>query len=189
MSGALINDRSSAIPVACTSANAGRQWQDSDTGLLFICDTSNGRNKWLSVSEMALFGEDTGSCNAGQDVNSNAACNVNWGGSLGPDTGTDLGLYLPYDITITGYGFSADNDACTTGSFDVEVWDSAGAADDNTYALGATVAAGLSGEAHNSSTLNIDLAGNQYIIWGLDNNCGQNIDDYNVILYYRYRHN
>ena len=161
---------------------------DSDTGILFICDASNGRNKWLSTHENTLFGEDTGTCNSGQDPGSNANCNVDWGDALGPDGATDLGLYNPYPITITAYGFSADNDACTSGSFDVEVWSTGSNANDDNFSFESNVATGLNGQAHNSSTLNVDIAGNQYLLWGIDNNCGQNIDDWNVILHYRIRH-
>ena len=182
------NQQSSNPPVACTSAVSGRQWMDSDTGILYICDTSNGRNKWLSTYEAVMFGDEGGSCNAGQDPGSNTSCNVDWGNGLGPDTNTDLGFYVPYPITITGYGFSEDNDACTSGSFDLEVWSTGSNINDNDYTLEATVASGLTGQAHNSNSLNIDLAGNEYILWGIDNNCGQAIDDWNMILYYRARH-
>ncbi len=181
--------QSSNTPVACSSTVAGMQWMDTDTGILYICDTSNGRNKWLSPQDISLFGDESGSCSAGADPNSNANCNVDWGNGLGPDGSTLLGLYIPNNITITGYGFSEDNDACTSGSFDVEIWGTGANNDDNNYSLanGATIASGLTGETHNSNSLNVDVDGDQYVLWGLDNNCGQNIDDWNVILYYRYR--
>lgn len=178
----------SNTPLSCDASHSGMQWMDTDTGLLYICDTSNSRNKWLSVSEMSLFGDESGTCNAGQDPNSNANCNVDWGNGLGPDGNTDLGLYIPHNITITGYGFSEDNDACTSGSFDVEVWGTGSNTDDNNYTLSAEVATALTGQAHNASNLNIDINGDQYILWGIDNNCGQSMDDWNVILYFRYRH-
>ncbi len=179
--------QSGAIPVACSGAVAGMLWMDVDTGLLYICDTSNGRNKWLGVTEMSLFGDESGNCTAGNDPGSNEGCNVDWGNGLGPDTGSDLGLYIPHPITITGYGFSADDDACSSGSFDVEVWSTGNNTNDNNYTLEQTIAAGLNNQAHNANNLNIDIAGDQYILWGIDNNCGQNIDDWNVILYFRYR--
>jgi len=183
------NQQSSNPPVACTSAVSGRQWMDSDTGILYICDTSNGRNKWLSTYEAVIFGDESGSCHAGQDPGSNVNCNVDWGNGLGPDSNTDLGFYIPYPVTITGYGFSEDNDACTSGSFDLEVWSTGSDSNDNNYTLESTVASGLTGQAHNSNSLNVDLAGNEYILWGIDNNCGQAIDDWNMIIYYRARHN
>lgn len=182
------NQQSSNPPVACSSAVSGRQWMDSDTGILYICDTSNGRNKWLSTYEAVMFGDESGSCGSGNDLSNDADCNVDWGNGLGPDTNTDLGFYIPYPITITGYGFSEDNDACTSGSFDLEVWSTGSNSNDNNYTLESTVASGLTGQAHNSNTLNINLAGNEYILWGIDNNCGQAIDDWNMILYYRARH-
>ena len=188
LSGSLVNDRGSNPTVACSAAESGRQWADTDTGMLYICDTSNGRNKWLTPYETVIFGDEGGACPAGQDPNSNNNCNVDWGNGLGTDNSTDLGFYIPHDITITGYGFSEDNDACTTGTFDLEVWSTGSFADDNTYTFEANVATGLTGEAHNSNALNVDVAGSQYILWGLDNNCGQAIDDWNAVLYFRNRH-
>jgi len=178
----------SAPPFACTSTVEGMLWTDTDTGIVYSCDASNSRNKWLSIESTSLFGDESGGCSAGRDPNNNANCNVDWGNGLGPDGSTLLGLYIPYNMTITGYGFSEDNDACTSGSFDVEVWGTGSNANDNDYSLDAEVATGLTGEAHNSNTLNIDIDGDQYILWGLDNNCGQTIDDWNVILYFKWRH-
>ena len=103
------------------------------------------------------------------------------------DSTTDLGLYLPYDATIVGYGFSEDDDACTSGSFDVEVWGTSSSSDDDTFSRLVDVATGLNGQAHNANNLNVDVSGGQYILWGLDNNCGQGIDDYNVVLHLRWR--
>ena len=179
--------QSSATPFACAAGVSGTQWMDTDTGIVYVCDTSNGRNKWLAMQDIVMYGENTGTCNAGNDVGTSISCSTQWGAALGPDTATDLGFYVPYPITITGYGFSEDNDACTSGSFDLEVWGTGSNADDNTYALQTNIATGLNNQAHNSNALNIDVAGDQYIIWGMDNNCGQNIDDWNLVVYYRWR--
>jgi len=178
--------QSSSPPVTCSATVAGMQWMDTDNGMNYICDTSNGRNKWLTTQDVVIFGDENGSCTAGADPNSNASCNVDWGNGLGTDGGTVVGFYLPHNITITGYGFSEDNDACTSGSFDLEVWGTESSTDDNNYKLQAEVATGLTGQAHNSNSSNVDIKGGQYILWGIDNNCGQNIDDWNLILYYRW---
>ncbi len=180
--------QSNTPPVACGASFAGMQWMDTDSGILYICDVSNGRNKWLSTDEKVIFGDETGSCTAGADPNSNASCNVDWGNGLGPDGGTVLGFYIPRDITITGYGFSEDNDACTSGSFDLEIWGTGSNSDDNNYSFQQEIATGLTGQAHNGDSLNVNITGNQYILWGIDNNCGEDIDDWNLILYFRYRH-
>lgn len=177
-----------SIPIACSAGVAGMIWMDTDTGILYVCDTSNGRNKWMSVNELVLFGDESGTCGAGNDPNGDANCNVDWGNGLGPDGGSDLGLYIPHDITITGYGFSTDNDDCTSGSFDVEVWSTGANNDDDNYTLEQEIDTGLTGQAHNANNLNVDIAGDQYILWGIDNNCGQGITDWNVILYFKYRH-
>jgi hypothetical protein len=181
-----LTPHSSSPPATCNSNTSGMQWMNPDNGILYICDTSNGRNKWLSVNEMVIFGDESGSCPAGADPNSNASCNVDWGNGLGPDGATQLGFYLPYNITITGYGFSEDNDACTSGSFDLEVWGTGSNVDDNNYTFQENIATGLTGQAHNSNSLNINLHGQQYILWGIDNNCGQAIDDWNLVIYYRW---
>ena len=180
--------QSATPPVACSATVAGMQWMDTDNGITYSCDTSNSRDKWLSHAEMVAFGDESGSCPAGSDANSNANCNVDWGNGLGPDGATNLGFYIPNDVTVTGYGFSEDNDACTSGSFDLEIWGTSSNSDDNTYAFEADLATGLTGEAHNSNVLNVDIAGDQYTVWGIDNNCGQGIDDWNLVIYYRYRH-
>jgi len=173
-------------PTTCDASSAGMQWYDTDTGIVYFCD--NIRGKWLSMSELVLYGDETGGCPAGSDPNSNANCNVDWGNGLGPDNATNLGLYIPFPATIVGAGFSADDDACITGSFDVEIWTTGSNSDDDNYVLESELATGLDGQAHNSNNLNIDIGGDQYIIWGIDNNCGQTIDDFNIIVYFKWRH-
>jgi hypothetical protein len=180
---------SSSPPCPCGTAPClgGTLWTDSDTGIVFVCDTSNGRDKWLSLGTVALFGEQNLTCNTGNDVASDSDCSVQWGDSVGAAASTDLGLYLPYAATIVAYGFSERIDSCTSGSFDVEVWGTGSPTDDNTFARLVDVATGLTNQAHNADDLNLDLNGGQYIVWGIDNNCGQNLDDFNIILYLRWR--
>ncbi|MBD3329996.1 hypothetical protein GF354_00525 [Candidatus Peregrinibacteria bacterium] len=181
--------QSATPPFTCGATYAGMQWMDTDTGITYVCDTSNSRNKWLSQSVMSLYGEEDGNCGNGQDIGSDADCSVDLGAMIGVDTAPPiLGLYVPHPMTITGYGFSADDDGCDTGSFDIEVWSTGSNVNDNSYTLESTVATGLTGEAHNAGNLNVNVAGNQYINFGVDNNCGQNWDDFNVILYYKWRH-
>jgi len=183
--------QSSSPPFACSASVAGTMWRDTDNGIVYSCDTSNSRNKWLSLSDKVIFGDENGACPSGRDSDSNASCNVDWGNGIGPDGSTNLGFYIPYDITITGVGFSQDNDACTSGSFDLEVRGTASSSDDNTYSGGSSVlvdlATGQSGEVYNSNSLSVDMDGGQYILWGLDNNCGQSIDDWNMVIYFRWR--
>lgn len=173
-------------PMACNGGTTGEQFIDTDTGQVYICDSTNGRNKWLAQQDTILWGEETGTCYSGSTLTSDS-CTVEWGSSLGADGGNN-GFYLPYPATIVGYGFSEDNDACTSGSMDIEVWSSSGTGSDGSHSFEANVATGLNNQVHNANNLNIDLSGNRYIVWGIDNNCGQNIDDYNIVLYLRYRH-
>lgn len=178
----------SSPPAVCGPDFAGRSFVDTDSGIMYVCDTSNGRNKWLGPKESVIFGDESGACPVGGNPDNNTNCNVDWGNGLGPDGTTDVGFYIPHDITVTGFGFSADGDSCFFGSFDVEVWSTGSNADDNGYSFEANIATGLTGQAHNSNTLNVDITGDQYILWGIDNNCTQDIDDFNVILYYREHH-
>ncbi len=168
---------------SCASANAGDLYMDTDTGLTYICDKSNSRNKWLSLQDNTFTGEETSSCYSGDTV-SDGTCNVDFGDAVP----YNVGLYLAHPITITGFGYSSQSDYCTSGSFDVEVWGTGSNSENESISHKVTVASGLNNKAHNSKTLNLDLDGNQYIKWGLDNNCGQTIADFNIILYYRLRH-
>lgn len=179
-------DATPVPPVTCEFENYGRTFQDTDTGLTYVCDST--RDKWLSIETIVLKGEDTGTCEAGNDLGNDADCNVDWGDALGPDAGTDLGLYFPYDATVIAYGFSEDNDACTSGSMDIEIWNTGSSANDNAYALEQTIDAGLNNQAHNANNLDVDILGDDYKLWGIDNNCGQAIDDFNIILYIKWRH-
>lgn len=176
----------STPPVACTSGAAGRQFMDTDSGLVYICDST--RNKWLSQSEMVLSGEESGTCSSGASIGSDGDCGSNWGANLGGDNNTDLGIYLPYNATITGIGFSQDNDACSSGSLNLEIWGTGTIANDNNYSLASTVISGITAENYASNSLSSNLNGGQYIIWGIDNNCGQDIDDWNMVIYFRYHH-
>jgi hypothetical protein len=181
-------DATPVPPVTCEFENYGRTFQDTDTGLTYVCDST--RDKWLSLETIILTGEEGDSCAAGGDPGSSANCNVDWGHSLGPDAATDLGLYIPYDATVIAYGFSEDNDACLTGAgIDIEIWNTGSSANDNAYALEQTIASGLTGQAHNANNLDVDILGNDYKLWGIDNNCGEAMDDFNIILYLKWRHN
>ncbi len=176
----------STPPVTCVAPKGGTLWYDTDLGLTYVCDTSNGRNKWLSQTDIPMIGEENGSCGSGKDVGDDGDCSVAFGDSLGGDGNTtSLGYYIPYPITIVGYGFSQDDDGCTSGSFDLEVWGTGSSTNDNDFTLKAEIATGLVDETAVGTNKNINVAGGQYILWGVDNNCGQSIDDWNLVLYYR----
>ena len=176
-------------PVTCEFENYGRTFVDTDTGISYTCDPT--RDKWLSNDVVTLFGErSTGSCGSGNDIGNDIDCQVNWGNGLGGEfSPPQIGLYLPYQATIIGYGFSSDDDDACGGPqrFDIEVWSSADNLDDEPMALEAEVAQS-DGNPSNANNLNIDLIGNNYIIWGIDNNCPQSMDDFAIILYLKWRH-
>ena len=46
----------------------------------------------------------------------------------------------------------------------------------------------LSSSPQNANDANADIDGDQYILWGLDNNCGGGVDDWNLVLYAKWRH-
>ncbi len=184
----IAKDAAATFPT-CDATTSGQIRMDTNAnnGIAYICDDTRSPAKWLSLHEPVLWGEQSAACGNGQDLDSDGDCTVDWGGSLGSDSDT-MGFYVPRPMTITGLGFSADNDACTSGTFDIEVWGTASNTDDDNFVLEQELLTALDGETHNSNTLNLDIAGNQYVIWGIDNNCGQAIDDYNIVLYFRWRH-
>ena len=198
MTGALINTVSvtsefinvaSATPPTCNVANFGRQWVDSDTGMLYVCDPS--RTKWLTPADQSIWGEQNGAqCVAGDSIGSEGDCVIEYGSSVGVNQDTeDNAIYFPHPITITGYGFSNDDNDCNTGTFSIETWTSGGTATDEPLIFEADIATGIGNvDTSQSSNLSIDLRGQQYRTFGIDNDCGQTIDDYNMIIYYRYRH-
>ncbi len=181
----------SPVPTAfCEFPTYGRTFVDTDTGISYVCDPS--RDKWLSVETMTFWGEERETCEPGQDPNIHDDCSVDWGDNVGTDGGSpDMGLYIPYNMTITAYGFAMDNDRCTSGSFDVVVWGTESNLVDEPYVFLTEIATDLTGELDNNNNLSIDLDGKQYIMWGLANNnpgCGQNLDDFNILFYSKWRH-
>jgi len=95
-------------------------------------------------------------------------------------------------MTVIGWGYSAVDDSCGT-TLDLEVWGTGTNQDDGnifplSLANGTTVAAGLDGSPQNADDADSDVLGDQYILWGIDNNCGGTILDWNAILYVKWRH-
>jgi len=173
-------------PVKCEFETYGRTFVDSDTGISFLCDPA--RDKWLSTEMISLFGEQAGACANNQNLITDQDCGVEWGNGMGQDgVPPNIGLYVPNNMTITGFGFSNDEPDCG-GTYDAEIWGSNSNLTDEPYPLQVKLATGLSGEASNSNILNVDIPGNQYIIWGIENNCGSSITQWNMIIYFKWRH-
>lgn len=183
-------------PVACESGFYGRTFIDTDTGISYICDPT--RDKWLSFETLVLFGEESGTCDGdgSNDPNSDEGCNVDWGNSLGASIGggnAELGLYVPYDSTIISVGWAVDDNECTGGgSFDLEFWSTGSNLVDEPYTLEQEIVTGLSStQVYNDNNLNIDINGDQYTLWGIDNNCtggNSDMDDWNMIIYLKWHH-
>ena len=179
-------------PANCEFETYGRTFQDTDTGINYSCDST--RDKWLSTSTLALIGEETGVCDNGDDFDSDPDCHVDFGANA--DNGSNSpnsGIYFPNNVTITGYSFSMAGSLTCTGpnGFDVEIWGSQSGANDDPMVFLAELATGLSEDDENNSNLNIDLDGDQYMMWGIDNNCANgagDITDYNIMIFFKERH-
>ena len=76
----------------------------------------------ISGYQLKQWGETKDACGATQDISTERRCAVKWGNDLGPDDVLELGLYIPYNSTVIAHGFSMDDDRCTSGSFDIELW-------------------------------------------------------------------
>ncbi len=183
-------------PVACESGFYGRTFIDTDTGISYICDPT--RDKWLSFETLVLFGDESGTCDGSgtNDPNNDEGCNVDWGNGLGASVGggnAELGLYVPYDSTIISVGWAVDDIECTGGgSFDLEFWGTGSNLVDEPYTLDQEIVTGLSStQVYNDNNLNIDINGDQYTLWGVDNNCtgaNDDMDDWNMIIYLKWHH-
>ena len=136
---------------------------------------------------MVFWGESKDACTNGQDISNERRCSAKWGNDLGPDDVLELGLFIPYNATVIAHGFSIDDDHCVTGSFDVELWGSDANNIDEPQAFIANLGSALVDETDNNNSLDIDLD-DQYISWGVDNNCVESLEDWNSIIYMKWRH-
>ena len=187
-------DASPVPPATCEFSVYGRTFVDTDTGVSYICDPT--RDKWLSTETITLYGENKKDCENGQDIGSMRECQIRFGDGLGggDNEPPDMGLYIPYNMTITAWAFSSGDFTCGS-TFDLEVWGSGTDLDDQPLSLtnGAAFATGLDSTPQNDKNADVDIEGNQYIVWGLDNNCGGGspgdiIEFWNIILYTKWKH-
>jgi len=196
-------DASPVPPATCEFSVYGRTFVDTDTGISYVCDPT--RDKWLSTESLVLWGErsqnhdDGNDCDNGFTLNTDRGCTATWGHGQGPSrSGTstlEMGLYLPYNFTIIAIGYSSNDVECTgSDSFDLEIWGSGSNAVDEPYPVASQVeiVTGISAtDVYNDNNLDVDVDGDQYTIWGIDNNCsGANNDiiDWNMIIYLKWRH-
>ncbi len=175
--------------ITCEVGNYGRTFIDTDTGISYVCDPF--RDKWLSIETTALYGENGGGCGNGNDISDDQDCAITFGNNVGGQTTPPtVGLYVPYNMTVIGWGFSSADDTCGT-TWDLEVWGSGSDTADSPLSLanGGEVATGLDGSPQTADDADFDMDGNQYVLWGVDNNCGGgSIIDWNAILYVKWRH-
>ena len=189
------------VPTAtCEFSTYGRTFVDTDNGISYVCDPS--REKWLSLETVVLWGEQPEisgptDCDGGNNPNNDPGCTVSWGAGMGPNSQEsstpEMGFYVPYNSTIIAAGFSAEDTECTgSGSFDLEFWSTGSNAVDEPYTLEQEIVTGLSDiQVYNDNNLDVDLNGDQYTLWGIDNNCGggnDDIEDWNMIIYLKWHH-
>jgi len=183
------HDASPVPPATCEFSVYGRTFVDTDTGLSYICDPT--RDKWLSVETITILGEEDDTCNSGDNIGNDEDCSPDFGDQLGAnsDSQPDLGIYIPYNMTVIAYGFSRDNNAnCGSGSFDVEIWSTGSNSDDNSWTFDQKIDTGLTTQTENANDRNVDIAGDQYIMPGIENNCAGDMFDWNLIIYSKWRH-
>jgi len=177
-------------PAICDFTSYGRTFHDTDTGISYVCDST--RDKWLSTSTLDLVGEEIGTCDNGDNFDSDTDCHVDFGANVDSGSAPTTGIYFPNNVTITGFSFSqAAALTCTGAGFDIEIWGSQSGANDSPMVFLAAIASGLSEDDENGSNLDIDLDGNQYMLWGIDNNCANvpgDILNYNIMLFFKERH-
>ena len=179
-------------PITCVVGNYGRTFVDTDTGLNYVCDPT--RDKWLSIETITLLGEEDDTCGSGDDIGNNEHCSPDFGDQLGVNSNSqpDLGIYIPYNMTVIAYGFSRDdNSNCGSGSFDVEIWSTGSNSDDNSWTFDQKIDTGLTTQTENANDRNVDIAGDQYIMPGIENNCSAgsgDMFDWNLIIYSKWRH-
>jgi len=178
-------------PAVCEFSVYGRTFHDTDTGISYVCDGS--RDKWLSVETIYLWGDETAACPDGDNLSDDRDCSPDFGNGLGQGAAEppDVGIYLPYNMTVIAFGFSEDGDNCNGGgdSFDVEIWSTGSNTEDEAgWGLEQKVGVGLSTDTANANDVSVDIVGDQYIMPGVENNCGATIDDWHLDLFFKWHH-
>ena len=179
-------DAAPAPSITCEVGNYGRTFVDTDTGVAYICDPT--RDKWLSFETVTLDGESADSCTG--DIGSDVDCQATFGQALGGETAPPIiGIYMPYNMTIVAYGFSNDADDCSGAeTLDIEVWGSGTDAADSPMTLGSGAVVATVLGTQSADDADVDIAGNQYIMFGIDVNCSSAVNDFHLILYAKWRH-
>jgi len=181
-------DAAPAPSITCEVGNYGRTFVDTDTGVSYICDPT--RDKWLSFETITLLGEEGGNCGDGA-APVTGGCDIEWGNALG-GAGQTIGIYMPFNFTIVGYSFSSlAQGACSgvPGTFAVEIWGAGvGGTADSPQSFIADVAPGLIDDESGSGSINVDVQGDRFINYGLDNDCGVGIDDFVILLNLKWHH-
>lgn len=196
-------------PCDCGSENCppGTRWFNPQQLVEYVCDcqsttdaskkrTTSSNNRWLHLGPDLVFeGENSHQCHPGKHLLNDNDCVAEFGGSVGGDDGNipRLGYYIPYDITITAYGISIDDETeCNVGTFDSYVCWTSGNHTDDDYDFNkrcAQITCDNGDDEVNALNLRIDVPGNRYILWGLRNHCGKTISDWNMVVYYKQRYN
>jgi hypothetical protein len=181
-------------PCVCGEENCtqNRIWFCSEGGQFYYCDNSS--DTWLNVGPpISLWGEQSRQCNFGNNPVTDAGCAMALGARALPSSGApEYGLYMLQNFTIVSWGSSIDDQSeCVSGSYDVLVCWSPGPMQDDVYSIEDCVRIGVNQttDAANGLDLRVDIPGNRYIIWGLENNCngGGSVNGMNIHLNIKYR--
>ncbi|MBD3270061.1 hypothetical protein GF376_00880 [Candidatus Peregrinibacteria bacterium] len=180
-------------PGPCSASLSGEFWFNSATGLVYVCDTSNGRNKWLSSTANVFWGEAlNASCggNVSSLINS-PQCPVRYGANLGYRNQRN-GLYVPDDITIVGVGFNIDQNFYQNGcNVDFSAIYSPQPYNFNSNGSEITltnwVVSGTGDLEFAIQNLNVDVPGGNWINFGPEPKNCQVMNNYIMNIYYRFK--
>jgi len=167
-------------------------WFCDTDGQFYFCDALS--DTWIGVGPpLSLDGEQDSPCDFGNNPINDTGCSVAWGADVGTDAAV-IGLFMYTDFTIFHWGVSIDDQSeCLTGFYNVMVCWSSGPLVDDDYDLAncTYVATNQTSDASSGLNLRVEVPGNRFIIWGLENFCndegGQSIIDWNVHLLVKYR--
>jgi hypothetical protein len=181
-------------PCVCGEENChlNRIWFCNDGGQFYYCDRHS--NTWLNVGPpISLWGEQSRQCNFANNPVTDSGCAMALGARALPASGApEYGLYMFQNFTVVSWGSSIDDQSeCVSGSYDVLICWTPGPMDDDVYSIEdcARIATNQTSDAANNLDLRIEIPGNRYIIWGLENNCngGGSINGMNIHLNIKYR--
>ena len=166
---------------ACNTSTMVVKWFNAEHMREYFCNSIVGQ--WWEVTDHERWGEQASSCNDGKDMSTDTGCALELGAGVGIES-QRIGLYLPWNITITSVAYADDGKAgmrCAGGasSFDLELWTSMEPSMSN-FTFVKTIVSGLTSSREVLSELTVTCMDVMFIAIGMRNNCNDYIDDWNV---------